>query len=130
MGVLGIVLLVVFVIVSLFMILFVLVQDEHGEGIGGVFGGGSGTAFGSRSGNFLTKTTAVLGALFLLGSLGLAVLNRTSKGGNVEAAARAKEGAATKTEWWNDTTKVPQAPAVPQTPAAPTETPAPATTTK
>jgi preprotein translocase subunit SecG len=104
MGVLSVVLIVVFVIIAILLILMVLIQDEHGEGIGGVFGGASSTAFGSRSGNFISKTTTVLGALFLITSFGLALLNRTPGTGNVEAVAKQKETASTttaSTEWWN-----------------------------
>src|SRR5215469_536570 len=80
MGILGIVLLVFFVIVAILLILLVLVQNEEGDSLGGIFAGGSGSAFGSRSGNILTRITTVLGALFLVISLGMALLNRTSAG--------------------------------------------------
>ena len=86
MGILSIMLLVFFVIVSALLVLLVLVQTEEGDGLGGIFAGGSGSAFGSRSGNVLTRATTVLGALFLIISLGLALLNRTPAGAGVEAA--------------------------------------------
>ena len=77
MGVLGIALLVFFVIIAILLVLLVLVQNDEGGGLGGMFGAGSSSAFGSRSGNILTKTTTVLGSLFLVISLGLALMNRT-----------------------------------------------------
>jgi len=89
MGVLGIVLLVVFIIIAVLLILLVMVQNEDGDGLGGIFAGGSGSAFGSRSGNVLTRATTVLGALFLIISLGLALANRSPSGTGVEAAGRA-----------------------------------------
>jgi len=89
MSVLGIVLLVFFVIIAILLILLVLVQNEEGDGLGGIFGGGSGSAFGSRTGNVLTRATTVLGALFLIISLGLALMNRSPSGSGVEAAGRA-----------------------------------------
>jgi len=84
MGILSIVLLVFFVIVSVLLVLLVLVQTEEGDGLGGIFAGGGGTAFGSRAGNVLTRTTTVLGVLFLVVSLTLALLNRTPGGTGVE----------------------------------------------
>jgi len=99
MGILGIVLLVVFVIIAILLVFLVLIQNEEGEGLGGIFGGGGSTAFGSRSGNVLTKTTTVLGSMFLVISLGLAVMNRTPVGSGVEQAGRALFGE-TGTEWF------------------------------
>ena len=89
MSILSIVLLVFFVIVAILLILLVLAQNEEGDSLGGIFAGGSGSAFGSRSGNVLTKATTVLGALFLIISLGLALVNRSPAGTGVEAAGRA-----------------------------------------
>ena len=83
MSVLSTVLLVFFVIIAVLLVLLVLVQNEEGDSLGGIFAGGSGSAFGSRSGNVLTRTTTVLGALFLIISLGLALINRTPGGSGV-----------------------------------------------
>jgi preprotein translocase subunit SecG len=88
MGVLGIILLVFFLIVALLLILLVLAQNEEGDSLGGIFAGGGGSAFGSRSGNVLTRATTVLGALFLIISLGLALLTRSPSGAGVEAEAQ------------------------------------------
>ncbi|MDR2185104.1 MAG: preprotein translocase subunit SecG [Treponema sp.] len=101
MGILGILLLILFIIVAVLLILIVLVQNEEGDSLGGIFAGGSGSAFGSRSGNVLTKTTTILGAVFLILSLGLALINKTPGGEGVESAAREltteEEG-----EWWKE----------------------------
>ena len=101
MGIIGIILLVIFVLCSLLLIGIVLIQDEQGEGIGGLFGGGSATPFGSRSGNILTRFTSVLGMLFLVVAFSLAWVNKTPETGDVLGAAR--RGAAdekTIQEWW------------------------------
>jgi preprotein translocase subunit SecG len=104
MSVLGILLLVFFVIVAVLLILLVLAQNEEGDSLGGIFAGGSGSAFGSRSGNVLTRATTVLGALFLIISLGLALLNRSPAGSGVEAEARRLAPEA-NSEWFlNDET--------------------------
>jgi len=88
MTILSTVLLVFFVIVAILLILLVLIQTEEGDSLGGIFAGSSSSAFGSRSGNVLTRTTTVLGSLFLIISLGLALLNRTPGGTGVEEAGR------------------------------------------
>ncbi len=70
------ILLVVQVFVALTLIGFILIQHGKGADAGAAFGSGaSGTVFGSRgSSNFLTKTTTVLAAAFLINSLTLAYL--------------------------------------------------------
>jgi len=88
MGILSVVLLVFFVITAVLLVLLVLIQNEEGDSLGGIFAGGSGSAFGSRSGNVLTRATSVLGALFLVISLGLALLSRTPSGRGVEIEGR------------------------------------------
>ena len=99
MGILGIVLLVFFVIVAVLLILLVLAQNEEGDSLGGIFAGGSGSAFGSRSGNVLTRATSILGALFLIISLGLALVNRSPAGSGVEKAGR-QLSPETGTDWF------------------------------
>ncbi len=70
------VLLIIQIMVALGIIGLVLIQHGKGADAGAAFGGGaSGTVFGSRgSGNFLTKLTAGLAAVFFANSLMLAWL--------------------------------------------------------
>ncbi len=100
MGIVGTFILVVFVISALLLILIVLIQDEQGEGLGGIFGGGSGSAFGPRSGNVLTKITSVLAIIFFLGAFGLAWLNRTPEAENLVGKARVENLQKSKNDWW------------------------------
>ena len=66
---------VVYVLVSIAMVVLILLQRGAGAAAGSGFGGGaSATVFGSRgSGNFLSKSTAVLATLFFAISLGMAI---------------------------------------------------------
>jgi preprotein translocase subunit SecG len=101
MGVIEIVLLVLFISSAILLVILVLMQDEQGEGLGGIFGGSSSTAFGSRSGNILTKFTAILGGVFLFCSFGLAWVNKTPEAGDVLGAARRQQTNQGETqEWW------------------------------
>ncbi len=70
------VLLIIQIMVALGIIGLVLIQHGKGADAGAAFGGGaSGTVFGSRgSGNFLTKLTAGLAAVFFANSMMLAWL--------------------------------------------------------
>lgn len=99
MEIVKILLLVIFAVSAFLLILLVLAQDEQGEGIGGMFSGGSSTTFGSRAGNILTKTTSILGFIFLSVSLILAFLFRTPDTGNLGATFQSE---AVVTEWWTE----------------------------
>jgi len=99
MTILSTVLLVFFVMVAILLVLLVLIQTEEGDSLGGIFAGSSGSAFGSRSGNVLTRATTILGSLFLIISLGLALLNRTPGGRGVEAAGQELSADAESANW-------------------------------
>jgi preprotein translocase subunit SecG len=101
MGILGVLLLIFFVIAAILLILIVLIQNEEGDSLGGIFAGGSGSAFGSRSGNVLTRTTSILGAVFLILSFSLALINRSPGVTGVEAAGR-QSSAGTDNNWWQE----------------------------
>jgi preprotein translocase subunit SecG len=104
MGILSVVLLVFFIMVSFLLVFLVLVQNEEGDSLGGIFAGGSSSAFGSRSGNVLTRATSVLGALFLIISFGLALINRTPGDSGVERAGTEsrQQAGGTDRNWWKE----------------------------
>jgi len=104
MGVIGVALIVILVISAALLVLIVLVQDEQGEGIGGIFGGGSSTPFGSRSGNVLTRFTAILAAVFLVTIFGLAWVSKSQDVGNVIKAARNQSLNTTSSQSWFEPT--------------------------
>ena len=78
MAALNVILLVLFVVTCLLIVFLVLLQNEEGDSIGGLFAGGSNSAFGSKSANVLTKATYILVTIFFVSSFLLAVLNKTS----------------------------------------------------
>lgn len=67
--------LVVHILVALAMIGLILIQQGKGAEAGASFGGGgAATVFGSSgSGNFLTRTTAILVGIFFITSITLAI---------------------------------------------------------
>jgi preprotein translocase subunit SecG len=76
-----ILLVIVHVIVCLFLIGVILMQQSKGADLAGAFGGqGSQTAFGPRgAANLLTKLTTWAAVIFMLTSIGLTVaMSRTS----------------------------------------------------
>ncbi len=81
-------LLVIFLIVAIALVGLIMLQQGKGADMGASFGAGvSATLFGSTgSGNFMTRMTCILAALFFIISLVLGNLNtnKTSKGSEWE----------------------------------------------
>ena len=75
---LSIILTAAHVFVCLFLLIVVLMQQGKGGGLQAAFGGsGSDAAFGARaSATVLTRLTTVLGALFMVGSMTLAIIGQ------------------------------------------------------
>ena len=91
MGVLYGFLILVEIVVCALLIVVIFMQRSKGGMGGSAFGGGAGEAiFGSRMGNVLTKSTVVLGIIFLFNTLFLTVLTtqRGLVGSVMEGASR------------------------------------------
>jgi preprotein translocase subunit SecG len=71
-----------YVLVCLFLIGVILLQQGKGGDIANAFGGGSSQAvFGARSGaTLLTRATTVLAALFIVGALALSIFGARGPG--------------------------------------------------
>lgn len=89
MSIIGALFLVVFAITAVLIITLILLQDEQGEGFGGLFGGGGATPFGAVGGSVLVKATSVLGVLFMLSSLGVAIAYKSRNTDDVIGESRA-----------------------------------------
>lgn len=98
----SIALLVFFIIVALLIVGLVLLQNEEGDSLGGLFSGGSNSAFGSRSGNILTRATYTLITLFFVVTFFLAWLNKSPGDSGLQQDAQLQQ-AETATEWWKKT---------------------------
>ncbi len=110
------VILAIQMLAALGMIGLILIQHGKGADMGAAFGSGSaGSLFGATGGaNFLSRTTAVLAAVFFVTTLALAYLGNarpTSTGSVLEGPAAAVPAPATEAS-------VPAAPAVPASGAA------------
>ena len=77
-------LLVIYLLISIALIGFILIQQGKGADAGASFGGGaSGTIFGSAgSANFLSRTTAILAIVFF--SISIVIGNINSHRNNVK----------------------------------------------
>ena len=110
---------VVEVLVCILLVMVVMLQKPKEGGLGGAFGGGMLEAsLGADAGNVLIRTTAILGAIFLLNTLVLARLTSTVHSRSL--MAREAEPVA------ETAPALPEAPAVPDVPALPEAAPAPA----
>lgn len=70
--------LTIHILACVFLVIFVLLQSGQ-EGMGVIFGGGSGSVFGSTgAGGLLVRITGVLAAIFLVTSLAYNVLTKPS----------------------------------------------------
>ena len=75
MGVLMGIAITLFIIISVFLILLILIQKGRGGGLASAFGGAGGnTAFGSKTGDVLTWATSIVFGVFLLLSVTLNLL--------------------------------------------------------
>lgn len=82
MGILTVILTTVEVIVALLLIGIILIQQTRsGGGLGALGGGVTDSVFGAGAGNFLTKMTVILSAVFFVVTLSLVLM-----------AARGKQG--------------------------------------
>ena len=77
-----------FVVVCLVLTLVILMQQGKGD-MAAAFGGGSSqSAFGARSGaTVLSKATAILAVLFMLGALALAIMGQRGPGSIMSGTA-------------------------------------------
>lgn len=102
-----------FVLVCLMLLLVVLLQQGRGGDIASAFGGGSSqTAFGARAGaTVLSKATAVLGALFMIAALALAIIGQRGPGSVVSGVKGAEQPPANTTPAAPSTAPATQPPA-------------------
>ena len=117
---------VVEVLVCILLAMVVMLQKPKEGGLGGAFGGGMLEAsLGADAGNVLIRTTAILGAIFLLNTLVLARLTSTVHSRSL--MAREAEPAAETAPALPAAPELPAVPeSAPEVPSAPAAAPAPA----
>ena len=88
--------LVLHILAGLAIVVLVLLQHGKGADMGAAFGSGSaGSLFGSAgAANFLSRTTAVLAAVFFVSSLALTYFSAPSRSGGVTETLSAPAGKA------------------------------------
>lgn len=108
---------VVEVVVCILLGMVVMIQKPKEGGLGGAIGGGMmEAALGADAGNVLIRTTAILGAIFLLNTLVLARLTSTVHSRSL--MAREAEPAAETAPAAPEAPALPEAPDLPEAPAA------------
>ena len=108
---------VVEVVVCILLGMVVMIQKPKEGGLGGAIGGGMmEAALGADAGNVLIRTTAILGAIFLLNTLVLARLTSTVHSRSL--MAREAEPAAETAPAAPEAPALPEAPDLPAAPAA------------
>lgn len=116
------ILLIVQVLLSISLIVLILMQHGKGADAGAAFGSGaSASVFGARgSGNFMTKSTAILAALFFIVCISLAYLssNRQAPQGVAGSVVTQETGSATQS---TDTEPAPEQPGVVQSDLPPAD---------
>ena len=123
-------------IVCLCLVAVILVQSGKGGGLaGGAFGGATQTVFGGRGAtDFITRATIVLGVLFFVTSISLALITtRGNVGGRSVVSEAAKRAAGTAPPAGTPPATGAPAGTAPATPAPvtpPPATPAPASGNK
>src|SRR5271169_3521510 len=77
-----------YVVICFVLLMVILLQQGKGD-MAAAFGGGSSqSAFGARAGaTVLSKATAILAALFMLGALGLAIIGQRGPGSIISGSA-------------------------------------------
>ena len=73
------VLIVAYLLIVIAMIVVILLQRSEGGGLG-MGGGGGGFMSARGSANLLTRTTAILGTLFMVTAIGLTIISQTDRG--------------------------------------------------
>jgi preprotein translocase subunit SecG len=103
-------LLVVYLIISIILVGFVLIQQGKGAGMGASFGSGaSNTVFGAGgSGNFMTRTTGILALVFFVLSLVLGNLSTHKVSANEEFSNLAVEETAEQPAKVDTSTQIPE----------------------
>ena len=83
------VLLVAHTILVLFLIVMVLIQRTDSDGLSGLGGGGNQFMTGRAKGSLMTRTTAILAALFMTTSMVLAIMaGQMNQSSVIEQAAQ------------------------------------------
>jgi preprotein translocase subunit SecG len=116
------ILFVVQILVAVALCGLILLQHGKGADMGAAFGSGSsGSLFGAAgSANFLSRTTAILAAVFFLTSLGLTYLRTTHTKTGVMQQGVMQDAPATKAAEGAAPAPAVPAPATPETPPAST----------
>lgn len=101
MGVLNVILMVLFIIVSILLVFIVAIQDEQSDGLGGVFESAAQSSFGSHTSRVVTKVSAILGASFMILAICIALINKSPSDAKLLDSVESDQVQQSET-WWKD----------------------------
>jgi preprotein translocase subunit SecG len=120
------VLLVAQVIITLALIAIILLQRNASDGLSGIGGGASGGGnlmSGRATANVLTRTTAVLAALFMINALAMATITARSHSSDTSIVDGIEERVRTDDSQNNNSSDTPSVPVAPTDDTPATDTP-------
>ncbi len=82
-----IILLVIHILISIALVLIILAQTSKGNGLDSNLGGAASNVFGSSASDMMKKWTQIIGGLFLISCVFLAITVKSSNGGDAGLAS-------------------------------------------
>jgi preprotein translocase subunit SecG len=87
------------------LVLAVLIQDDQGESLGGLFAGSSSSVFGGRGSHVLQRFTTFLAVLFFLGAVSYSLITKTRKV-TVLPSQSSTQATENSKPWWTESSDV------------------------
>lgn len=105
----------VFIFAAVLLILLVLIQNDQGEGLGGLFSGSSSSPFGGQGANALQRITSMLALLFFVSAVGYGLTTRARYSIGLDVNSSFQGENQNSAPWWSDQAVIPDSELTDQT---------------